>query len=391
MRMLGFKLVKYIALVKYAACVAIAALILSLGLNAANAAEGGLKPEDTPYYSRYNFIKSDNYLNIGVQPLLLPSGIITKVMSRDLILRQRLQEMGIKMVFYSFLGGNDVSKFFLSDDIQAGVAGDMPTITAASKKDVFIPAIMQQSFVSIVARRPEFIEELKGKRIGYIPGSTGHYSLMMILSYSGLTEKDVTLVPLGHAEMASALSDKKIFAFSVTEPTVSLTLQNYPDSVVIHKVMTVGYCYFSREFYTKHPQAVRQIVAAEIRAAKWIKGGRENLFLAATWLQADIKAITGDKYKITPEQIADVTIKDMMWLAEVPVVSEKSLKKDGQIASIVEFMRSYGKIDSTVSAEKIIGSFDRKLIYDILNEPVKYSLNEFKYDVKAAQDVKAAR
>ncbi|MBF0457334.1 MAG: ABC transporter substrate-binding protein [Nitrospirae bacterium] len=370
-------------LIKYIACIIIASLVLSSAHNTAHAADS--KPEDTAYYSKYKFIKSDNYLNIGVQPFYLPGGVITAVMSRDLILQRKLKELGITIVFYVFLTGRDVNKFFLSDDLQAGVAGDMPVITVASKKDVIIPAIMHQSFSSIVARRYMLTENLNGKRIGYIPGSTGNYFLLRTLSDEGIKEKDVKLVPLDHTEMAAALHSKTIAAFSDTEPTVSLALITYPDTVVIHRSLTTGYLFLSKEYFIRHPEAVRQIVAAQIRAIKWIKSGRGNLSLATAWVQADVYSLSGDKLKITPEQIADIMIKHLSWQSDVPVIPEKSLNKDGQIASIVGFMKNQGKIDSAVTTEKIIGSFDRKLIYEVIDTPDKYSLNEFHYDVKAVQ------
>ncbi|MBF0567390.1 MAG: ABC transporter substrate-binding protein [Nitrospirae bacterium] len=379
MKILDFKLVKHIT------CLAVSALILSSALNIAYAADSQPRPEDKPYYSEYKFTKSDNYLNIGVQPNYLPAGVITAVMSRDLILRRKLQEMGITIVFYPFLTGRDVNKFFLSDDLQAGVAGEIPAITAASKKDVFIPAIMHQSPTSIVARRRVFIEELRGKRIGYSSTSTGHYALLKTLSDAGIAEKDVTLVPLSREGMVAALVNNKIFAFSDIDLTVSLALKGYPEGAVIHRSLAFCYFYFSKEYYVKHPEATRVVLAAEIKAVKWIASSGENLFLAATWTKADIQPLMEGTPDITTEQIVDIADKNIMWQSEVPVIPENSLKIEGQIALMLKFLKGFGKIDSAVSTEKIIGSFDRKLIYDVHNMPDKYNLNEFHYDVKAVR------
>ncbi|MBF0567391.1 MAG: NrtA/SsuA/CpmA family ABC transporter substrate-binding protein [Nitrospirae bacterium] len=378
MKILDFKLIIYIT------CLTVAALIIALPLNIAYAAgePNAPKPYDKPYYSEYKFVKSGNYLNIGVQPYFLPSGAITTVISRDLILRRKLQEIGITIVFYPFFNGRDINKFFLSDDLQAGVVGSMPTIIAASKKDIFIPAIMQQSFTSIVARRHMPIERLKGKRIGYAPGSVGHYTLLKALSYSGMTEKDVTLVPLDQPKMKDALMNNKIFAFAAADSTVSFTMRNYLDSVVIFRTMTSGYIYFSKEFYIKHPEAVRHVIAAEIRAIKWLKANKENISLAATWAQAKIKSIEGENFDITPDQIEAILTSDKLWQSDVPVIPQTSLNRDGSIASVLEFLKSHGLIDSSVSTEKIIGIFDMQLVYDILDMPDKYSLNKFHYDVK---------
>lgn len=376
MKGLGLKFITYIA------CVIVIVHILPLEINAANSQP---KPDDSPYYTKYNFVRSDSYMNIGFQPLYLPSGLIATVMSRDLVLKRKLGQMGITIVFYQFLRGADNNKFFLSGDLQGGIVGDMPAITAAAKKDVIIPAITQLSFTSIIAKRYEMIEELRGRRIGYVPGSAAHYTLLKTLSNAGITEKDVTLVPLDTTQMEDALRNKKIFAFSAWEPTSSLTLMSYPESVAVHRTLTFGYVSFSKEFYSNHPEAVREIIAAEIRAIKWIKRGRDNLFLAATWTRTAIRSLVGDNFKITPEQIADISAKDMAWQTEFPVIPENNLKKDGQIALIVEFLKSHGKIDSNVSADKILGSFDRQIVYEVINMSDKYGLDEFNYDERAVK------
>ncbi|MBF0556081.1 MAG: hypothetical protein HQK96_16270, partial [Nitrospirae bacterium] len=140
-----------------------------------------------------------------------------------------------------------------------------------------------------------------------------------------------------------------------------------------------------KDYYVKHPQATCEVLAAEIRAIKWINSNSTNLFLAATWTIVNLRSIVGDNPDITTELIVDITDKNMMWQSQLPVISEKSLKREGQIALMLEFLKKQGKIDSTVTTEKIIGSFDRKLIYDVLDMPDKYSLNEFQYDVKEVQ------
>lgn len=59
-----------------------------------------------PIYSHYKFNNSDNILNIGVQPLYLPTGIILEAIKRDRILLQNLHDLGMDIQFFSFLKGN---------------------------------------------------------------------------------------------------------------------------------------------------------------------------------------------------------------------------------------------------------------------------------------------
>ncbi|MBF0345771.1 MAG: NrtA/SsuA/CpmA family ABC transporter substrate-binding protein [Nitrospirae bacterium] len=334
----------------------------------------------TPY-ALYKLVKSDNYLNIGVQPLYLPAGLITSVMSRDMILHHRLEELGIKIVFYQFLKGSDVNSFLKNDSLQAGVAGDMPTISAAALKDIFIPALIQHGFTSVVSRRYLFIKELRGRRIGYAPGSNAHYALLKTLSNEGLTEKDVTLIPMDVTDMPKALLSKKIFAFSAWEPTVGLTEKNYPDTVVIHRFMSYGYIYFLKEFYQKHPEAVKHVLAAEIRAIRWLKKSSQNLLQASTWTFQASQQLSNNKLTITADQIADIAMGDMIWQNELPVIPKNSLKSNGPLYDEFNFLVKYSNIQSNVKWEKIQGSFDTKLLYELLEMRNYYELDEFDYDL----------
>jgi len=82
--------------------------------------------------------------------------------------------------------------FFLGrGDIDAGIGGDMPTLTAATNLDIVIPVMIQRGFISIVSNRQMLVEQLKGKRIGYAFGSNAHYALLKTLATAGLNENDV--------------------------------------------------------------------------------------------------------------------------------------------------------------------------------------------------------
>lgn len=116
----------------------------------------------------------------------------------------------------------------------------MPALSAAATMDIIIPVLMQQGFISILARQPMLIRKLRGKRIGYAFGSNAHYALLSILSSAGITEDDVQLVSMDTHEMADALSQGTIDAFSAWEPTPAIARARYPDFVTIHQKLTTG-------------------------------------------------------------------------------------------------------------------------------------------------------
>jgi hypothetical protein len=61
---------------------------------------------DHPIYSNYEFSHNDSVINIGIQPLYLPTGIIFEVLKRDNILNKALLASGKKINYYPFLKGS---------------------------------------------------------------------------------------------------------------------------------------------------------------------------------------------------------------------------------------------------------------------------------------------
>ena len=148
---------------------------------------------------------------------------------------------------------NGYPPFFIErGDLEAGIGGDMPALTAAAESRVLITTVVQQGFTSIVFRKNMTIEGLKGKRIGYAFGSNAHYALLQALDSGGIRENDVHLMPYEVNEMPAALDRGEIDAFSAWEPTPAEAKLQFSDQTAIHRSFTSGYLYFSRSFAEQH-------------------------------------------------------------------------------------------------------------------------------------------
>jgi NitT/TauT family transport system substrate-binding protein len=335
---------------------------------------------DHPIYSNYDFSCASNAVRIGVQPLYLPTGLITETMSRDNMLRQALSKTGQDICFYPFLKGADVNYFLGRGDLDGGIGGDMPTITAAANLQIVIPAIVQQGYTSIVAKGQMFIKDLRHKRLGYVFGSCAHYGLLSTLASAGLNETNVTLIPLELTQMPEALHNGSIDAFSAWEPTPTISLLKYKGNVVIHQVLSTGYIYFSQSFVEAHPEAVREIIAAVIRAFKWLTKNDQNLITAARWLLEAEKRLTGKTPALLPEQIAELARKDILQSFQLPFVPSRQIEEDGPLHKEFSFLVSIGKINSSSDWRRVHDSFNRNIVKDIIKRSNVYRLDQFDYD-----------
>jgi len=335
-----------------------------------------------PIYSNYKFSKAEGVINIGVQPLYFPTGLITETMTRDTVLSEALNRLGLGIRFYSFLKGDDVNFFLRQGDIEVGIGGDMPAITVAANLEVVIPILIQQGFTSIIANSHMLIKELRGKDIGYAFGSNAHYALLSTLESNGLSEDEVNLIPMEVIEMPDALHTGKIAAFSAWEPTATASLMKYPESVAIHRCLSSGYMYFQKTLLDKHSEAVYQIVASEIRAIQWMQCNKRNLLQASKWAIEASKSIAAKRIGLSAEQNADLAKNDILGLKSVPKIPQNDLKQNGPLHREFEFLKTLGKISSSINWDKIQDSFDPQIINEVLTNSKKYKLNEFIYDIE---------
>ena len=335
-----------------------------------------------PVYSKYKFNNAENVINLGVQPLYSPTGFITEVMKRDAVLRKDLSALGMEVRFYAFFKGGDVNWFLRKGNIDVGIGGDMPAITAAATMDTVIPALIQQGFTSVVANRSMLIRELRGKKIGYAFGSNAHYALLKALSSGRLSEDQVKLISMDVNEMPEALQSGKVTAFSAWEPTPAITLMKYPENVVIHRYLSSGYIYFTKIFSDKYPEVVRQIVAAEIRALRWMQSSRENLLKASEWALQASERLTMQKVELSVEENASLAEDDILGIASAPIIPQNDLRQNGSLFTEFEFLKALNQIPASANWKKVRGSFDLQIMIDVVTHSKEYKLNEFNYDIE---------
>jgi TRAP transporter TAXI family solute receptor len=100
------------------------------------------------------------------------------------------------------------------------------------------------------------VRDLKGKRVGVgAPGSGGERTARMILSYYGLSYKDIKPVFMSNTEMVAALKDGTIDAFIITHPLRSAALLDLTTSFKV-KMIPVA----DPGFYKKYPFYTMRLV-----------------------------------------------------------------------------------------------------------------------------------
>jgi NitT/TauT family transport system substrate-binding protein len=173
----------------------------------------------------------------------------------------------------------------------------------------------------------------------------------------------------------------KIDAFSAWEPTPFLTTENYPDTVVIHRSMSSGYMFFNRALYEKHPEAVRLIIAAKIRAFKWVYYTRDNLLTASRWSIDESRKISAKMSLLSEKETAALALDDVMGTMSLPFIPEFYISENGRINKEFTFLKRLGILSPAGAWKRVYESFDLRIIHDILALSSAYRLNDFDYEV----------
>ncbi|KJR41814.1 aliphatic sulfonate ABC transporter substrate-binding protein [Candidatus Magnetoovum chiemensis] len=334
----------------------------------------------TSAYSQYSFSKNRNVIRIGVQPLYLPTNIIVETMKRDKILYDEIKRIQMDIKFYPFLKGADVNYSLIDENLQAAVAGDMPTLTAAAIMDITAVSLMQMGFTSIVSDKVMLVKDLSDKRIGYAYGSNAHYALLEALSTEGLSEKDVHLTALEITEMPSALLNRSIAAFSAWQPAAAIALASNKNAKTMYKSLSSGYLYFSKSFLDQHLEAVSLITASQVRAVRWLEKSKTNMLTAINWAKEAEYKFTGRQNPLSNEHIFELAMNDILGMFSAPLIPQQELIINGSLYKEFVFLKKIGKISNTAQWDKISKSFDNNIINSILLEPQKYRLYETDYN-----------
>jgi hypothetical protein len=340
-------------------------------------------PAKNPVYTRYRFGQERGVLDLGVQPLALPESPVGELLSRDGTLAGHLTASGASLKPHPFFKGRDINYFLLRGDLEAGIAGDMPSLTAAATGDIVVTCIVKQGFSSVISRRPMLVKDLKGKRVATALGSTAHFTLLNALENEGLSESDITLVPLEAGEMPRALDEGRVDAVSAWEPTPTIILSAHPDYHLVYKGINMSFLYFRRDFVAAHPRETRYITAAVARACSWMRVSA-NLEQAVRWSHVSASHLFGAKFPISYESMMSLTRNDLLNVPRAPHIDERILEKNGLLWNEFEFLKKKGKIPSAVSWDRVRRSFDMQMLRDAVSEPERYGLDRFDYTADSA-------
>jgi len=259
---------------------------------------------------------------------------------------ERFLPEDVRVEVIPFSDSTEIKNAVVTGSADFGVTGITSALQGAVQGQPFVVvASAADGGSAVVAREASDVEDvagLRGKRIGYVPGSAQDILLRLTLRQAGLDpEGDVELVNIGFSDMADALAGGEIDAFSGAEigPSNALVagraeVVTYPYDTPVRKInIVLG---TSRALVEDDPQLVETMVQAHAQAADYMANNTEE------WADA-----VSEKYGFDPESVKlAVDNIDLRWRMDEDYVRQarvlgEQLEAEAQLRSQPDYEKFF--------------------------------------------------
>ncbi|MFS8145638.1 aliphatic sulfonate ABC transporter substrate-binding protein [Rhizobium sp. BR 249] len=198
---------------------------------------------------------------------------VSLILKDEGILEKEFEKDGIKITWVQSAGSNKALEFLNAGSLDfgstAGAAALIGRINGNPIKSVYVYS--RPEWTALVTRRDTGIakvEDLKGKSIAVTRGTDPHIFLVRALADAGLTEKDVSLVLLQHADGRVALKRGDVDAWAGLDPIMASAEIEDGDVLFYRKPEnnSWGVLNVREEFAAAHPDLVKRVLASYEKA-----------------------------------------------------------------------------------------------------------------------------
>jgi NitT/TauT family transport system substrate-binding protein len=170
----------------------------------------------------------------------------------------------------------------VNGDVEFGVLGVPSALAGISQdEDIKLIASAADGGTGIVGDTDiTDVEDLRGKRIGYVPGSSQEILLRQTLAQAGIdADTEVELVNIGFADMPDAWERGDIDAFSSAEVGPSIAILNGARSIVSPYETPIGKVNIglatTSELISSDPDLVQDIIDTHIQATNHLLADKD--------------------------------------------------------------------------------------------------------------------
>src|SRR5215213_8414627 len=192
-------------------------------------------------------------------------------------LEEDLAADGVKVEWTLSAGSNKANEYLRSDAIDfgstAGAAALLAKANGSAIQSVYI--FSKPEWTAIVVPKDSEItslDQLKGKKIAATKGTDPYFFLLRALGTVGLTQNDVEIINLQHADGKAALERGDVDAWAGLDPFMAQTELEAGSKLLYRNIdfNSYGFLNARQDFVEKYPAYVTRVLAQYERARQWI-------------------------------------------------------------------------------------------------------------------------
>ncbi|MDQ0321678.1 sulfonate transport system substrate-binding protein [Pararhizobium capsulatum DSM 1112] len=193
---------------------------------------------------------------------------VSVLLKKEGLLEKEFEKDGIKVTWVQSAGSNKALEFLNAESIDfgstAGAAALIARVNGNPIKSIYVYS--RPEWTALVTRADTGIakvEDLKGKKIAVTRGTDPHIFLIRALADAGLTEKDVSIVLLQHADGKLALLRGDVDAWAGLDPLMASAELEGDAKLFFRKPEnnSWGVLNTTETFANEHPDIVTRVIA----------------------------------------------------------------------------------------------------------------------------------
>ncbi|MBI4976676.1 MAG: ABC transporter substrate-binding protein [Spirochaetes bacterium] len=307
-----------------------------------------------------------------------PNAIFTsESLFHDLILQRQLAADGWKLREHRFRNGRDMLPY-TDGRLDVMVLGDIPAYIAMTRSRIGIFAVCRQGYNTIVANRILTPSEIKGRRVGYPPNTTAHFTLDLALHSADLSINDIITIPMPPDEMEAAFRKRSVDMIVSWEPTASAILA-IPGSAAISRSEGFSYIAMDIDFAARNPAVQAAVLAAVVRAVSWARSDERNVRTNLIWDRLAAIAFLGSSPVEANAKWTGLMRKETIDNPSFPMLSLDFSDERGIQHRQFVFMKQNGLLPEDASWQRICERVYVHRVPEIIKESIRWQIGRFDY------------
>lgn len=252
--------------------------------------------------------------------------------------------------FINFSGGNLIIEALNAGAVDVGGISEIPAAYAiAAKANLKVIAALRGDINTQILLLPKGspvkqFSDLRGKRIGYVKGTTSHYILLVLLARNRMTLNDIDAINLSPADGQSAFSTGTLDGWIIYGYPGLIAASRYGARTLLNAqgILTGDYLIAARKDLLSKPEIHRSIEQYLIQARKAFQWRNEHhgeyaeSYSKVIGVPAGIVRQSVDA-ESQPQQLAPVTPKIIDDTAQI----ERVFAQAGILPPVTDFASSF--------------------------------------------------